>query len=205
MKLFILNLSSLIIAIVLLLTACEEKTISHQTESEIFVGVEYDPDLGVKHNELLNQWYEKHKTQLKGRSRSEKFMMVKDFIKEKYSMDVSGVKYKLFGLSPSVSNARINNVALNFDPYLIIDNNRNNMTTEVYSNLNTLFTQTENINTLTNEQRFLSSFENQVLNNNNLTTSEKMVCAIWSMFTGTLQNTGIVICIAGVYPLVTHR
>lgn len=47
------------------------------------------------------------------------------------------------------------------------------MTTEVYSSLNTLFTQTENINSLSNERSFLSSFENQVLNNNNLTTSEK--------------------------------
>jgi hypothetical protein len=140
-------------------------------ESEIFKNVEFYPDLGKKHNAILADYFQRSK--FEGRTYAERIEEVETFFATKYNADVSGTKYSLFGVEKENFNARVKSGELEFDPFVVLENNKDRMTERVYGLLVNFFIRTEEIQEWEEELVFLEEFEQSILSEESLSEGDK--------------------------------
>lgn len=172
MKIFTRSILSLLVVFSLLVSCdLQEQDTLPVEESEIFKNVEFYPDLGEKHNAILADFFQQSK--FEGRTYAERIEDVETFFVTKYSADVSDTKYSLFGVEKENFNVRVESGKLEFDPFVVLENNKDRMTERVYGLLVDFFERTEEIQKWEDELVYLEEFEQSILSEKSLSKSDK--------------------------------
>lgn len=146
---------------------------SQLAPSVIFKGVELYPDLGERHNEELDLWFSVNKDLLRDIDVDARLNLVDTYFEEKYLVNVSDIKYRIFNVVEINPNIKLSEQILDFDPFIYLEMNKSKIQVETYEILFNFFTETEKINNLEDELKYLKQLEADVISSTSISSSDK--------------------------------
>ncbi len=160
----------------LFLLACDvenQQTAIQPETSAIFQGVELYTDLGQKHNDELNSWFNLNKNNLRGKDVDSRLRLVDTYFLDKYSINTSDIKYRIFNATGINPNSKLAEQEIDFDPFLYLEANKSEIQPETYKFLTEFFTRTGELDNLENELAYLEQLENDVISSTSISIYDK--------------------------------
>lgn len=164
----------LLVVLAIFVASCEENRQGVKLvpkSSAIFEGVQLHSDLGIKHNEIVNDWFQSNKHNLQYGIDS-RMKLVDDYFMDKYATNTSEIKFRLFAIEAN-PNSRISDFSLEFNPYDYLNNQKEHIQPETYNILLELFVNTERLETTQEEFDFLQALDSRIIDNDLLSRDDK--------------------------------
>lgn len=141
--------------------------------SLIFEQVEYYPNLGERHNQVLENWFIENNANLKFKDIDSRLEHVDKYFKDNFNYNTRDLKYRIFNISQSIDNGRLFNQNLSFDVFVYLENNKDKIQTNTYIILHEFFTKTSEIENFEDELIYIEELENRVIKDNNISLEDK--------------------------------